>query len=345
MAGFFYAMHRALRLSPALLATVHSTKWAAFLKGNNKAVIKRAEADIKDKPFWKRVYILLRAVWPVLKLLRISDSNKPGMDKMFYLNYKTTQAIEKSKEALDDVTLFSSTDTSLADAESDALYSESEDEEEEEEEEEVDEEEEEEEVVVDETDFMSLSAKLSHFFEKRSKNLNHDFAITAWLLSVHPDIRQDVKERFDKTLHEEPVETIIKRLYAHKTGVDIAEIINTFWKELKLFINEDGVYEKRNMWNVKDAREGNSAEWHDVYSLGRTEVLGFVACRTTSKAVGMGAAERAWGTTKSIKDGQRKHLGAGKTEKLSVISSSTYKLRHAQIRREICEKVDCQEKD
>ena len=73
MAGFFYAMHRALRLKGALEVTVHSAGWKALKKKDE--VIKRTAEDIKDKDHWQRVYVLLRSLWPVLKLLRISDSN------------------------------------------------------------------------------------------------------------------------------------------------------------------------------------------------------------------------------------------------------------------------------
>ena len=55
------------------------------------------------------------------------------------------------------------------------------------------------------------------------------------------------------------MDNVIKKLHAHITDEDIAEIQNKFWKEWKMFKNEDGVYEKRNMWNVNDSRLGNSS--------------------------------------------------------------------------------------
>ncbi|KAL3765247.1 hypothetical protein ACHAW5_010866 [Stephanodiscus triporus] len=45
-----------------------------------KAFITRAANDVKDKTFWKRLFVLLRALFPLLKLLRCADSNKPNMD-------------------------------------------------------------------------------------------------------------------------------------------------------------------------------------------------------------------------------------------------------------------------
>ena len=56
--------------------------------------------------YWKILYALLRAIWPVLKLLQISDSVKPDMDRIYHLSYKAHFAIKNSKEYFDDVTFF-----------------------------------------------------------------------------------------------------------------------------------------------------------------------------------------------------------------------------------------------
>ena len=52
------------------------------------------------------MYDLLHTIWPVLKLLQISDSDKPDTDHIYHLSYKAHCEIEKSKEFLDNVTLF-----------------------------------------------------------------------------------------------------------------------------------------------------------------------------------------------------------------------------------------------
>ncbi len=68
------------------------------------------------------------------------------------------------------------------------------------------------------------------------------------------------------------MERVIAKLYAHDPKVDVDQKQNTFWKEWKQFTKETGIYEKRNMWNIQDAREGNSALWHEQYSIGTTKV-------------------------------------------------------------------------
>jgi hypothetical protein len=82
MALWFYAMIRALHLRQPLTATIHQQK---FVDLNLNESAKAAVRDIKDDKFWKCIYILLRAVFPALRLLHYCDKNKPSMDKIFFL--------------------------------------------------------------------------------------------------------------------------------------------------------------------------------------------------------------------------------------------------------------------
>ena len=54
------------------------------------------------------------------------------------------------------------------------------------------------------------------------------------------------------------------------------------------------------MLNVTDALEGKSAEWHKLYSLGGTNVLGYITTRCTLALMGMGASERAWSSQRRL---------------------------------------------
>jgi hypothetical protein len=105
MAMWFYAMIRLLRLENPLKATVHQEKFRS-LPLNESA--RMAVLDIQEAKFWKCLYVLLRSVFPALKLLRYCDANKPSMDKIFFLSHRTTQAIEKSLDSLNDKELFGS---------------------------------------------------------------------------------------------------------------------------------------------------------------------------------------------------------------------------------------------
>ena len=76
------------------------------LKKNTVQV--RAAEDIEKNLFWKQIYILLRSLFPALLLLRHTDSNCPGKDKLYYLTHRTTIALYKSEDSLDDEDLFPS---------------------------------------------------------------------------------------------------------------------------------------------------------------------------------------------------------------------------------------------
>ena len=62
--------------------------------------------DVKSKLFWSEVYIMLRCVFPAVRLLRYSDSNIPAMDKLYYFSHRVTVALETSTEDLNDNDLF-----------------------------------------------------------------------------------------------------------------------------------------------------------------------------------------------------------------------------------------------
>jgi hypothetical protein len=103
MALWFYAMIRLLRVRKALTATIHQQK---FVDLSVKENVHAAVCDITDEKFWKCIYIVLHAVFPAFRLLRYCDKSTPAMDKIYYLSHRTTIALEKSEQDLNDESLF-----------------------------------------------------------------------------------------------------------------------------------------------------------------------------------------------------------------------------------------------
>ena len=93
-------------MKDVLIATIHQLKFRA-LKLNDRDRL--AVLDLQDDNFWKAIYTLLRAVYPGLRNLRMADGNKPAMDQSYYLTHRTTTAIYKSIDLLNDKDLFDST--------------------------------------------------------------------------------------------------------------------------------------------------------------------------------------------------------------------------------------------
>ena len=79
-----------------------------------------------------------------------------------------------------------------------------------------------------------------------------------------------------------------------------------FWTECTEFENKNGSFDgDAFIWKIKYIRDGNSNLWHQKYQLPCTKVIGFVACRLTSKVLVIGAAESPCGDVKTIKSGKR----------------------------------------
>ncbi len=181
----------------------------------------------------------------------------------------------------------------------------------------------------------------------RKAKLEHEYAVTAWALCLLPGVRADVVDRMDGS-HRRMIELVIERLHTAPSanpckklqGLTETQIIDIFWDEFDAFQNVTGTFGKRpGQFTTLDALQGRSYLWHKKYSLPHTKVLGFVACRTTSKLTGIGAAERAWGDTKYIKSGKRSHLSGESTEKRSILYTSA-RIDEARIKRQAMEKID-----
>eukprot|EP00804_Cyclotella_cryptica_P023183 CCRYP_000384-RA/>CCRYP_000384-RA protein AED:0.23 eAED:0.23 QI:0/0/0/1/0.5/0.33/3/0/501 len=252
-ACFFYSMHRALCCRGALEATVHSVAWKDLKR--QKPFINHAAEDVKDDMFWKRIFFLLRALYPLLKLLRMDDSNKPNMDKVcFYLNL-TREHLIKSRDDLCRKDIFPSSYKITKEVEADASYEDHDDAEEssdelndggadftlEEEEQDV--------YTVDDEWGTLISEQTKGIFQpimnaiaKRTPKILHDFAYTTYVCSVRPDIVQDAKRRIEGNgAVRIEIENCVRRLLCHdvdgSTDGTIDIKTDQFWDELKHFQN------------------------------------------------------------------------------------------------------------
>jgi hypothetical protein len=193
-------MMRLLRLKEPLKSTIHQQKFRDFcLNASARAAVK----DIGDEKLWKCMYILLCSVYPALRALCYCDSSKPSMDKTFFLSHRTMQAIEMSKESLDDWSLFGSlkTDANL-NREGNMVWGNDHDDNDEDD------------IVVfslDPSDDVSddasdsnedvgagfeltFAGQIEWHWNHRKEKLEHEYAVTAWALCVMEDVWQDVQQ-------------------------------------------------------------------------------------------------------------------------------------------------------
>lgn len=185
-----------------------------------------------------------------------------------------------------------------------------------------------------------------HLWKTRSVKLHHDYSIAGWALSVAPEVRQHASSNMTAE-HRDAIERVVRRLHTvpcpnkdpKVVGKDIEEVIDLFWDEFTCFEKKTKPFDNIARWNTSNALQGKSYLWHEKYSLPYTSVLGFVACRVTSKTLGIGPCERNWAAVKNIKTGKRVHLGGDSLEKRAVLYASAL-IHDARIKQKSNENIE-----
>jgi hypothetical protein len=180
----------------------------------------------------------------------------------------------------------------------------------------------------------------------QAPKLHHDYSITAWTLSVYPEVYKDVKQKLTRE-HREAIEHVVRNLFKYPyanqitsiQGMPEGEIVDTFWDEFKMFHNKSGVYDKPLHWKSLTSTTGKSHLWHEKYSRDYTKVLGGVACLSCSPNPGIGPCERNWGSIKGIKFGNRTLMGADFIKKRSIVSATAL-VSEARKKRDANECID-----
>ena len=257
---------------------------------------KAAVRDIKDNKFWKCIYILLRAVFPALRLLRYCDKNKPAMDKIFFLLHRTTVALENSEQFLNDKSLFGSLkiDGNLtkegntilggaggADADSsddeNIFFDDAPPSSEDESDVEPDEFDADAPTQLEVTPYnsvMSFGRQVIWHWSKRKVSIEHEYAIVGWALCVMEDVRKDVLERLTGA-HHDAIEKVVSQLHLPPcpnsnpavSAMSLHELIDTFWNEFKAFQNHTNPYHDPSCWASFDVTSGNLYLWYEKCSI------------------------------------------------------------------------------
>ena len=127
-ATWFLAMYRSLLMRGFLISLVHDPKFAELDLVKNEDRVLCAVKDVKNVKWWRAKFYLVRVVYSALIALRYADSNEPGMDKIFFLTNRVTEAIIKYEEVLNDADLFDIEDDGNVAFEMEQVYGELEDE-------------------------------------------------------------------------------------------------------------------------------------------------------------------------------------------------------------------------
>jgi hypothetical protein len=360
MAGYFIALHRLLRLQKPLEAAHLSHEWDSYQFPTKSKQQKEAiTAIVTDPVFWHEVSTIVIGMFPVLKCLRLADSNKAGMDKLYYYVRRTSEALRRTKYAFNGggkqfcFEYRPATHKALGnvkdkeypgdlryfdDVEHDLDFGDNEVEEY------ADGCTDRNEVIMDadlddgdsvDTYDLSTSSEMEpslrkglgdhmvFLWEKRKTQLISDFAVLGWLVSVVPEIILDAKS-YNQS-ERERAERCLKQLWHPQSAIEsnFQKNLNKFFDELSKFHNRQGPYANKRIWSDTYAITGQTHLWHHEHTVRFNYMsLGFTACRVASKILGIGAAERSWGDVKRIIGDRRLSLASTKIHKQSVIYTS-----------------------
>jgi hypothetical protein len=160
-------------------------------------------------------------------------------------------------------------------------------------------------------------------WNNRRQKIVSDFAIAGWMLSPIPEIQEQVRS-MECADHRMCLERVVVKMFKPdmETDEEMDSLVHDFWKEYQDFRDHVGIYDpksRRSLWNNSALTDGRSHSWHQMYSLVYTKVLGRVACRVTSKILGIGSAERNWSDVKYILDSKRVNLSPEKLKMQTTI--------------------------
>lgn len=317
--GYWYAFHRLLKLQHPLVATINTPEWVHDVTFNKKKGQKaKVEVLLHSESFWKEVRIMVELLFYVIKLLRFSDSNKPGMDKLYYYASLTTEYLDTRRHLLDIDNVFQNSEIEENMEEFDDILDE------------------EDLQGVDESklliDHLPLGQQVKALWSRRLPKLQHEYSVVGWLLSVDPDVYNSARSFTSD--HVETLKVVGCRLLhfedEHKQNHHLSLLVEQFMS----FRSQSGrPYSDPMVWSSPHCKEGNSHIWHYQYSRPWNRELSYVACRVTSKLLGIGSAERCWGDVKHLKSNKRSHLSATTAKQQSMIYGS-YCLQKARIKRQ-----------
>lgn len=179
---------------------------------------------------------VVRAIFPGILLLRLADSKRPGMDKLYFFVRQMDRALAKSKEILDEIeanynkqagtsvsasitNYFFSTQKDVADYANEKYTSDEEDDDESDDEGDTDDNgsvSDDDSASLDETE--TLGDKFVKLWQHRKKKLVHDLSICGWMLSPFGVVMLDAYHNHDGE-HRDAVERQLKKWYFHTVSL------------------------------------------------------------------------------------------------------------------------------
>ena len=119
--------------------------------------------------------------------------------------------------------------------------------------------------------------------------------------------------------HEQCLWNVIDKMYHFFSSEDHARIKLHIQLVYCKFWSKIGVFSDKSIWLCEYAQKGESYKWHQEFSFKEDQFFGFVACRVTSKTLGIGSCERSWGKVDFVSGQQRFNLNPELRSKQAIL--------------------------
>ncbi len=201
-------------------------------------------------------------------------------------------------------------------------------------------------ISLDDDEGVTFAGRILGLWKQRRPKLLHDYARVGYILSPHPVIMKHSRDNMSME-DKEATKRLITKLFipVNVVGEDRislqAKLIHQFWKEYGMsnfcvmlclcqiltfyvciddFKNKTGIYEEAHIWVTAANVDVPAYQWHKFYSNPEQTVLGRLACRVTSKILGIGSAERSWKKLKCVLSGNRSNMRSEVAKKQAAIA-------------------------
>jgi hypothetical protein len=272
----------------------------------------------------------------------LADSNNPGMDKVYFYIRKAKACLLKSKDEIDKhvnkdvlgtvngynrsgrvanlLQALHSDDDFITLPESNV----------------------EEAKEMDDDDYkLKVSDLMVKRFVDRTNIKNQDWMKAGWFLSPVKEIQEDCRKNSDG-LDRLQVDALLAKLFKENPSFwehpqfknkEWNMLLIEFWDQWEDFNTRKGLYFGRDyVWESTDISEGRPHIFHKKFVLPFAPILGMLGVRVCSKILGIGAAERCWGSVKHLKNDKRAHLSGDKVKKQATIFGATC-IERAQLKK------------
>ncbi len=305
--GCVFSLMRMFRMKDSLIATLHTEGFQkAKIRGRLlKTVLCQILSDLE---IWNQLYLVLRCLFPLCQLLVLADSDAPAMELLHFYLRKAREAMDLSEEhmnASEFQEVIPRPLQELNDIHPESVFP----------------------MISDKenscSDF-SLEKKTLHLFikdsfDKHTNILDSPLSITAYALSVDPDVIEH-KNLHLTQWHFKMIDKYIETAFPEVRGPDLGAIKVAMREEIEDHLHSQSLpVHARPLGYKPNENIKTLFDFARIFKKRTTRFLGLVACRIGSKDIGNGGAHLCLKTIGDVKQGQTCSMSTEAISNLGIL--------------------------